>query len=165
MSRIRPSDCSKLAKNPKNDIDITIFWQEVSVRFFWRCFVSLVKFNYWSKVHVNIITGSGIMKIFFYKGLTRNPEIGNNSVWVLPNIWRLGRVMDTKFGTNISNRMLLNAAKFQCYSFYRFWVIKRKPTGAIKLPPSPSPPPTQIRVKKLHIRVICFLISINIRFI
>ena len=38
---------------------------------------------------VNIITGSGIMAIFFYKGLTRNSEIGNTTVWVLPNIWRL----------------------------------------------------------------------------
>ena len=26
-------------------------------------------------------------------------------------------------------------------AFTVFWVIKRKPTGAIKLPPSPSPPP------------------------
>ena len=32
---------------------------------------SLVKF------HVNIITSSGVMTIFFSKGLTRNPEIGN----------------------------------------------------------------------------------------
>ena len=98
-------------------------------QFFWRYFVSLVKFSYWSKFHVNIMTSSGIMTIFFYKGLTRNPEIGNTFVWVLPNIWRLGRVMDTKFGTNVSIRMLLNAAKFQGYSLYRFWVIKRKPTG------------------------------------
>ena len=37
--------------------------------------------------------------------------------------------MDTKFGANVSNRILLNAAKFQGYSLYRFWVIKRKPTG------------------------------------
>ena len=94
--------------------------------FFWRCFVSPVKLSNWSKFHVNIITGSGIMTIFFYKGLTRNLEIGNTLVWVLPNIWRLGLVMDTKFGTNISNRMLLNSAKFQGYNFYRFWVIKRK---------------------------------------
>ena len=129
MSGIRPSVCSKLAENPKNDNDVTIFRQDVNVKFLWRCFVSLVKFSYWSKFHVNIITGSGIMTIFFYKGLTRNLEIGNTPVWVLPNIWRLGRVMDTKFGTNVSNRMLLNAAKFQGYSFYRFWVIKGKPTG------------------------------------
>ena len=61
--------------------------------------------------------------------MTRIPEIGNTSVWVLPNIWRLGWVMDTKFGTIVSNRMLLNTAKFQGYSFYRFWVIKGNPTG------------------------------------
>ena len=50
--------------------------------------------------------------------------------------------MDTKFGTNVSNRMLLNAAKFQCYSIYRFWVIEGEPR-AVKLPHDP----TQIRVK------------------
>ena len=123
MSEIRPPDCSKLAKNPKNDNDVIIFRHDVNVIFFWCCFVSIVKFSYWSKFHVNIITGSGIMTIFFYKGLTRNPEIGNTPVWVLPNIWRLGRVMDTKFGTNVSNRMLLIAAKCQGYSFYRFLFI------------------------------------------
>ena len=36
--------------------------------------------------------------------------------------------MDTKFGANVSNRMLLNVAKFQGYIFYRFLVIKGKPT-------------------------------------
>ena len=30
--------------------------------------------------HNNIITGSGVMTIFVYKGLTRNPEIGNTTV-------------------------------------------------------------------------------------
>ena len=69
------------------------------------------------------------MTIFFYKGLTKNPEIGNTPVCVLPNIWRLEWVMDTKFGRNVSIRMLLNATKFQCYSFYRFWVIMGKQTG------------------------------------
>ena len=77
MSGIQPPDCSKLAKNPKNGNDITILWHDVKVKYFWRCFVFLVKFSSWSKFHVNIITGSGIMTIFFYKGLTRNPEIGN----------------------------------------------------------------------------------------
>ena len=32
------------------------------------------------KFHVNVITGSGDMTIFFFKGLTRNPEIGNTLV-------------------------------------------------------------------------------------
>ena len=91
VSGIRPPDCSKLAKNPKNDNDVTIFRHDVIVKFFWRCFVSLVKFSYWSKFHINIVTGSGILTIFLYKGLTRNLEIGNTTVWVLLNIWRLGR--------------------------------------------------------------------------
>ena len=108
-------------------------------QFFWRCFVSLVKFSYWSKFHVNIITGSEIMTIFFYKGLNKNPEIGNTPFCVLPNVYRLGQVMDTKFGTNVPNRMLLNVAKFQDYSFYRFWVTKKKPKlegEGVKLLPS-----------------------------
>ena len=104
-----------------------------SLIFFWSSFVSLVMFSYCSKFHVNIVTAFWIMTIFFYKGLTREPEMGNTLVWVLPNIWRLGWVMDTKFGTNVSNRMLLNAANFQGYSFYRFWVIKGKPTGGGKI--------------------------------
>ena len=140
MSGMRPPDCSKMARNLKKDKDVRIFRHDVNVKRFWRCFVSFVKFSYWSKFHINIIAGSGILTIFFYKGLTRNPEIGNTPVWVLSNIWRLGRVMDTKFGTNVSNRMLLNAAKFQGYSFYRSWVIKGKPTGeGVKLPPPPTP--------------------------
>ena len=129
VSGIRLPDCSRLTRNPINNNDTTIFRHDVNVNFFWRFFVSLVKFSYWSKFYVNFITGSGIMTIFFYKGLARNTEIANISFWVLPNIWRLGRVMDTKFGTNVSDRMLLNAAKFQGYSFYCFWVIKGKPTG------------------------------------
>ena len=56
------------------------------------------------------------MTIFFDKGLTRNPET-RMPLWILPNIWRLGQVPDTKFGTNASNEMLQNAAKCQGYSF------------------------------------------------
>ena len=128
VSGIRPPDCSRMAKNPENENYVKIFQHNAIVKSFWRCFVSLVNFSHWSKIHVNIITGSGIRIAFFYKGLTRNPDVGKTPVWIWTNIWRLGRV--TKFGTNVSNRMLLNAAKFQTYSLYRFLVIKRKPTGA-----------------------------------
>ena len=95
----------------------------------WHWFVSLVTFSYWSKFHLNIITGSGVMAIYFYWGLTRNPEIGNTPVWVLPNIWRLGWVRDTTFDKDVSNKMLLHAAKYHGYSFYRFWVVKGKTGG------------------------------------
>ena len=99
------------------------------VNLFWRCVVSLVKFSYWSTFHVDIITSSGVMTISFYKGLPRNPETGNIPVWVLPNIWRLGWVKTNKFGTNVSNKILLNSIKCQDYNFDRFWVIKWKPIG------------------------------------
>ena len=84
---------------------------------FWRCFVSLVKFSYCSKFYVNIIIDSGVLTIFLYQGLTRNQEMRNTTVWVLRNIWRLGRVRDTKFGTNVSNEMLLNAANTRVTAF------------------------------------------------
>ena len=44
------------------------------------------------------------MEIYFYKG-------------ILPEIWK----------SEVSNDILLNAAKFQGYSLYRFWFIMRKP--------------------------------------
>ena len=91
--------------------------------FFDAVFLSRVTSSDWSKFHANTITGSGGMTISFYKTLTRNPEIGNTPVWVLPNIRGLGWVRNTKFGTNISNKMALNAGKCQGYSFYHFWVM------------------------------------------
>ena len=53
---------------------------------------------------------------------------------------------NTKFGTDVSNEMLLFAAKCQGYSFCRFWVIKGNPTvmgGGGKITTT-----TQIRVKR-----------------
>ena len=103
-------------------------------KIFWRCPVSLTKFSCWFKFHVNIINSSRVMRIFVYKELTRNLEIRNSTIWVLPNIWRLGQVRDTKFGTNLSNKKLLKSAKYQGYSFYHFWVIKNK-AEEVNLPP------------------------------
>ena len=60
------------------------------------------------------------MTIFFYKGLTRKSEIRKKPCLSFAYIWRLGRVMDIKFGANVSNRMLVNVAKCQGYRFYRF---------------------------------------------
>ena len=62
--------------------------------------------------------------------LTRNQ---NTPVWILLNIWRLGPVKNTNIDTNFSNKMLLNAMKFQGYNFYHFWVMK-----GVKLPPHPD---------------------------
>ena len=124
-SGIRLPDYSKLAMNWKNDNDFTTFRKFIN--FFWPYSISLVKYSYWPKFHVNIMTG--VTKIFAYKGLTRNLEIINTPVWVLLSILRLGQVRDTEFGPNVSKKMLLNAPKCQSYGFYRFWVIKGKPAG------------------------------------
>ena len=53
-------------------------------------------------------------------------EIGNTPVCVLPNIWRLGRVWDTRF---ICNKMLLNAAKCQGYSWSVFELLRKNQEG------------------------------------
>ena len=100
--------------------------------------ISLVKFSYWSKFLVNIITGSGVMAILIYKEL-KSQIIGNIPIWVLPNNWRLKQVRNTKFGTNVSKKMWLNAAKCQGYTFYHFWVIKEKPTVESKITLTPFP--------------------------
>ena len=140
VSGIRPPDCSKLAKNPKNDNDVTIFRHDVNVNFFWLCFVSLVKFSYWSTFHVNIFTGSGIMTIFFYKGLTRNPEIeipffefcSVSGDW--GKLWKLN---------------LQQVSLIECYwmlqnsrvtAFTVSELLRENQLGRVKLPPSPSPP-------------------------
>ena len=65
MSGIRPSDCSKLAKSPKNDNDVIIFRHDVTSNF-------LTLFCFSCQVHVNIITGSG------------KSEIRNTHAWVFP---------------------------------------------------------------------------------
>ena len=109
--------------------------------FFDICRVSLVKISYWCKLHVNIITGSRVMTIFLYMWLTRNPEIENNTICVLPNIWRLGWVRDIKFSTNVSNKMLLNAAKSQDFTAFTLYELLRKNQQGGKISP-----PTLIRV-------------------
>ena len=132
LQTLRPESSFRIAPNWPYIGKVTMKFPNVInviLKFFWHCFVFLAKFSYWCIFHVNIFTGSGVATIFFYKGLTRNPDIGNSPVLVLPNIWKLGWVRYTKCGTNVSNGILLNAAKYQGYSFYRFWVNQSKSTA------------------------------------
>ena len=66
----------QIGTKSKNDNDLRIFRHDVNVKLFWPFFLSIFNFSYWFKFHVNIITSSGLMTIFFYKGYTRNPETG-----------------------------------------------------------------------------------------
>ena len=101
--------------------DVTICWLDVIVKFFWRHFVFLVNFSYWSMFHANIVTVLKLWQFSFIRDW--NPKIGDTPVWALPNNWRLERVRDTRFKSKLSSEMLQNAEKWQSFSFYRFWVI------------------------------------------
>ena len=129
-SGIRLPDGSKLAINLKNN-DVTICRNRVIVQFFWLCFVSLVKFSYWYKFHVNIITGSGVMIILFYEGLTeiRKSKTPLSEFYPI-SMWRLRQIRDTKIYTDVCNEMLLNTTNYEGYSFYGLRVIKGKLTGS-----------------------------------
>ena len=92
-------------------------WYDVILNFFWHYFVSLVNLvmsKFQVSINDTIITGSGVMIIYFYKGLTRNLEI---PVWALPKFWKLGRVRDTKIARHAFNGMLLYAAKARVTAF------------------------------------------------
>ena len=118
-----PFGLSEIGRKFGKSNDVTIFRHEVTIKIFWRCFVSSVKFSYWSKFHVNIIIGSGVMTIFFYKGLTRNPEIGNTPVWVLSNIWRVRWVANTKFDKIVLPYKALFTIFFTFFSFFCFYSL------------------------------------------
>ena len=131
MSGIQPLDCSKLAQCPKNDNDVAIIQNDV----FWLCFVSLVKFSYCCKFHVNIITGSGIMTVLFYNGLTRNLEIGNTPVWVLSNIWNWREL----WIPNLAHMSLIERywmLKSRVLQLLAFWVISESQFGWGELLPA-----------------------------
>ena len=70
----------QIGQNWKNRNDVTISRHDVIFNFFRRCFFSLVKFSYWSEFHDIVIICCGVIAIFFYKGLTSNPENTNTPV-------------------------------------------------------------------------------------
>ena len=106
---------------------------------FLSCFLSLAKFSYWSKFHVNIITGFGIITIFFYKGLNRNPEIGNTPVFCpisgdrgklwIPNLARMSPI---KYYWMLQNSRVTALTVFE--------LLRENQLAGVKLPPSLSPP-------------------------
>ena len=64
--------------HPESGFWIAPNWSEIE-----KMTMTSFSLFYWSKFYFNIITSSVVKIIFFYKGLTRNPEIGNNPVWVI----------------------------------------------------------------------------------
>ena len=153
-SRIRLPDCSKFAINQKNDNDVTIFRHDVIVKFFKLCFIYLVKFSYWSKFNVSIITGSRIIIIFFYKEFTRNLEIGNTPVWFLLKIWRLRPFRATKSGnlvrvSLIESYWMLQNARVTAFTISELLRENQQGgKGGERIPPPPAPPPPRLGLNK-----------------
>ena len=79
-----------------------------------------VNFSCWPNLHVNIVNGSRVMTISVYKALTKKSGIAKKLVRILPNIWRLELISDTKISLNILNKKLLNAAKLKFLFFLSY---------------------------------------------
>ena len=75
-----------------------------------------------------------VLELWHFSFIRDRPEIENPAVWVLLNICGLGQVRDTKLGTSVSSKLLLNSAICQGYSFCHFWVIMGESY------PTPTPP-------------------------
>ena len=119
---------------------------EVIVNFFWLFFFSLVKFSYWSKFHVNIITGSGVMTISFYKRFTRNPEIGKNPrrsfaqyLETGASEWRIAKLARTSL---IKCYWILQNARVTAFTVSKLLRENQQEDEITR------PPPTQIRIKE-----------------
>ena len=74
-------------------------------QFFWLCFFSLVKFSYWSKFHVNIITGPGVMT-------RREVSYLINYDTLLQNATDIITKCDSYFITKYDRSLLQNASGF-----------------------------------------------------
>ena len=59
----------------------------------------------------------------------KTPERRQNDTTPCPSVLLLTLSRLMSISTDVSSEILLNAAKCQGYGFYRFWVIKGKPTG------------------------------------
>ena len=146
MSGIRPQDCSKLGKNPKNNNDVTIFRHDVNVKFFWRYFVSLVKFNYWSKFQYH-------HWFWQFSFIRDRPEIRKSEILPSEFCPKSGD-WDESWIRNLAWMSLI-----QCYwmlqntrvTSFTVWVIKGKPTNQ-----QTPPPPNQIRVNYFALLTMSF---------
>ena len=115
-SRIWLLDCSKLAINWKNDTDATLFQNKVMVNFF-CLFVPVVSFSYWSYEFSLVIE---LRQFSFIRDWQEIQKL---------------EIPRSQFRP-ISGHL----ARYQGSNFYRFWVIKGKPTGGggVKLSPHPD---------------------------
>ena len=120
-SRTQLPDCSKLAKNWKNENDVTVCRLDVVVKFSLHCCVTFVKFSDCSKFHVNMVTSSGVITIFIYKG-----------DW--PDFWKSetppsefcsisGDLDRDEFHTNVKSYWMQQNARVTAFTVFSIWCV------------------------------------------
>ena len=78
------------------------------------------------------------MTISFYKGFTRNLEIRNTPVWVLPNIERMRRIKDIRFRISlIKCYWKLQNIRNTAFTVSELWMGNQQVEGGGGLSPSP----------------------------
>ena len=130
---------------------------------FWWCFASPVKFSSWSKFHVNVITGSGVMTIFFIRDWPEiwKLEIPLSEFWPISEDW--GEFEIPRMSLKKCYWMLQNARN-TVFTVSELLKENQKGgggVGGLKLPPPPTPTPrpsthpntTQIMVKKNYYNI------------
>ena len=112
-----PDDC-KLTINRKKDNNVTICF-DVAV-FLLSSLVTGPSFTSISWL---------VLELWHFLFIKDRPGIGKSEIppsGFCQLCERLGQIKDNKFGKNVSNKKLLNTAKYQGYCF---WVNKGKPKG------------------------------------
>ena len=103
---------------------------------------SLVSYQYHSsKFHAIIITGSGVMIICFYKGLTRNSEIGNtpSEFCSISGDWGNEEIPNLERTSPIKCYWMLQNASVRTFTISEL-LRENQPGGGVNLPPSSHPP-------------------------
>ena len=119
-----------------------------SSSYFFYVVFSLVEFSYWYKFNISIIIGFGIMTIFFYKGLTRNPEIPLPKFCPISGDWgklwipNLVRMSLTKCYWMLQNAMVAAFTVFE---------LLRENQQMVKFSPPPRHPPPRLGLKTFRI--------------
>ena len=114
----------------------------------WSNFFDVV----WFSCQASLVTGPSFMSLsslVLVLWQFWNSKIGNTPVWVFPNIWTLGQIRNTKFGINVSNKMLLNAAFARVTPCTVSELLRKNQQGGVKLLPSL----TQIRVNDVLLAI------------
>ena len=140
MSGIRSLDCFKLAKNPENDNDVTIFRHDLNVKFCWRCFVSIVKFSY-SPSFMSI--PSLVLKLWQFSFIRDWPEIQKSEIppselCPIYGDWSELWIPNLAWMSLIECYWMLQNSRVTAFTIFELLREIRLGVG-VKLPPYPTP--------------------------